>query len=272
MGTHYIYIMKQLIFISHNSKDKPVVEPIAIELAKIFGSDNVFYDSWAIQPGDGVIDKMNVGLEEMVYFLFFISRNSLSSNMVKLEWQNALYKATKGKCKFIPIKLDDCVLPAILLQNLYIDFYNYGLDVGISQLISVLKGENAFVPKQTEFRNVVGKITQESVNHINIEIRATHFQEPIARFLILFSNKNCNVKVNVDSDGFYHGGPNDDIKLNNGSVCNGFFVGLGRALAPNFPLRASIETKNGEILELIGIMRAISEDHFEPVILYKDTK
>lgn len=51
-----------MVFISHNSKDKPIVEPIAIKLATVFGQDKVFYDSWSIQPGDGIIDKMNEGL------------------------------------------------------------------------------------------------------------------------------------------------------------------------------------------------------------------
>ena len=51
-----------MIFLSHNSKDKIIVEPIAIKLREVFGQDNVFYDSWSIQPGDGIIDKMNEGL------------------------------------------------------------------------------------------------------------------------------------------------------------------------------------------------------------------
>ena len=51
-----------MIFISHNCKDKPIVEPIAIKLATVFEQDKVFYDSWSIQPGDGIIDKMSEGL------------------------------------------------------------------------------------------------------------------------------------------------------------------------------------------------------------------
>ena len=46
------------IFISHNYKDKPIIEPVAIKLGEIYGRENVFYDSWTIQPGDGIIDKM----------------------------------------------------------------------------------------------------------------------------------------------------------------------------------------------------------------------
>lgn len=41
------------IFLSHNWKDKKVVGPIAEKLAEIIGKENVFYDSWSIQPGDG---------------------------------------------------------------------------------------------------------------------------------------------------------------------------------------------------------------------------
>ena len=53
--------MSEQIFISHNSLDKSVVEPIAVKLAEVFGKANIFYDSWSIQPGDGIIDKMNIG-------------------------------------------------------------------------------------------------------------------------------------------------------------------------------------------------------------------
>lgn len=68
-----------MIFLSHNFKD-----------GDIFGQENVFYDSWSIQPGDGIIDKMNDGLTQCKLFFFFVSNNSLNSEMVKLEWQNAL--------------------------------------------------------------------------------------------------------------------------------------------------------------------------------------
>ena len=78
-----------MIFISHTAKDKAIVEPIALRLAQVYGQNNVFYDSWSIQPGDGIIDKMNEGLTNCKFFFFFVSKNSLQSNMVKLEWQNA---------------------------------------------------------------------------------------------------------------------------------------------------------------------------------------
>lgn len=59
-----------MIFLSHNYKDKPVVEQVALRLKSIYGIDKVFYDSWSIQPGDGIIDKMNEGLSNCKFFLF----------------------------------------------------------------------------------------------------------------------------------------------------------------------------------------------------------
>jgi len=61
-----------MIFISHTSADKPLIDPIALELAKVFGSENVFYDSWSIQPGDGIIDKIDEALKSCKFFFFFV--------------------------------------------------------------------------------------------------------------------------------------------------------------------------------------------------------
>jgi hypothetical protein len=134
-----------MIFISHTWIDKPLIEPITIKLADIYGQDKVFYDSWSIQPGDGIIDKMNTGLSECKFFLFFVSKNSLNSNMVQLEWQNMLMQSSKNQnIKFIPIKIDDCILPIILLQTLYIDVFGKGLDYALRQMVDVINGNNTF--------------------------------------------------------------------------------------------------------------------------------
>ena len=94
-----------MIFISHTKSDKALVEPVAIRLAQVFGKENIFYDSWSIQPGEGIIDKMNDALSKSRFFFFFVSKNSLNSNMVKLEWQNALYKQTRNQITLIPVKI-----------------------------------------------------------------------------------------------------------------------------------------------------------------------
>ena len=113
-----------MIFISYSHKDKSIISPIAESFRKAFGDEKIFFDQWSIQPGDSIIEKMNNGLAACKVFFFFISKNSLSSKMVSLEWQNALMKSVKTKeIKFIPVKIDDCLMPMILMQNLYINLY-----------------------------------------------------------------------------------------------------------------------------------------------------
>ena len=60
-----------MIFLSHNHLDKPVVEQVALELSQRYGQQNVFYDSWSIQPGQGIIDKMEEGLSKCKFFFLF---------------------------------------------------------------------------------------------------------------------------------------------------------------------------------------------------------
>ena len=107
-----------MIFLSHNKNDKQIVEQVALQLRKIYGQEKIFYDSWSIQPVEGIIDKMNEGITKCKYFFYFVSSNSLKSNMVKMEWQNALFKAATGVIKFIAVRLDNSNMPLIIAQNL----------------------------------------------------------------------------------------------------------------------------------------------------------
>ncbi|WP_341507600.1 toll/interleukin-1 receptor domain-containing protein [Sphingomonas sp. 2378] len=66
------------VFLSHQHGDKPVVEPIAIALKDKLGEANVFYDSWSIKPGEGIIDRMNEGMTAPDFVFFFVSENSLA--------------------------------------------------------------------------------------------------------------------------------------------------------------------------------------------------
>ncbi|MBR7654524.1 toll/interleukin-1 receptor domain-containing protein [Brucella oryzae] len=67
-----------MIFLSHNHQDKQIVEQFAIPLLEALGQDQVFYDSWSIQPGDGIIERMNAGLSDATLFLFFVSKKQFS--------------------------------------------------------------------------------------------------------------------------------------------------------------------------------------------------
>lgn len=255
------------IFISHNSKDKEIIEPIAVGLARVFGKDSVFYDSWSIQPGDGIIEKMNEGLLDCDFFFFFVSKNSLQSNMVKLEWQNALLQATQSTIRLIPVKIDDCLMPPILLQTLYIDIYGKGMEVGFRQIVDVINNKNVFQEQVQTYENVRASIRKNGYSY-SIEIKAITYFEPIARFLVLVDCNPNSILVNCTSDGVRVTGVRNNITLSNGISCNALYESVNRGLAPGFPYNIEISNKNNNDFICYGVMRAITQEEYRmiPVI------
>jgi TIR domain len=242
-----------MIFVSHNKTDKPVVEQFAIRLAAAFGKDKVFYDSWSIQPGDGIVGKMNEALVGCKFFFFFISKHSLCSEMVKLEWQNAIVMMTRGATKFVPIKLDNSVLPPILLQSLYIDLYSNGIDVALRQVIEVATGTNTFQPIMSEFSNLQAYFYVDGTRSF-VEIRAEQFMEPISHFLVLVDNAEGELEVAPDISGMFSSGYAKSFKLIDGRVFGAYRFAIERATVPGHPFVIQIDPKSGAILKFAGVM------------------
>lgn len=252
-----------MIFLSHNKNDKPIVEPIAIRLSSIYGADNVFYDSWSIQPGDGIIDKMNEGLEKASYFFLFVSANSLSSSMVKLEWQNALMKATQGNCKIIPIRLDASLMPSILMQTLYLDMYTNGIEVVLKQIVDIVSGNNTFKPRYNDFSNIEAEI--ETNESIEITIQAIYFMEPTSMYLICTKNTEEELSYKVTSDSVVESGFNKNITLNNGETYNGIFINVFRATTPQNPVIIKLAPKNNANICVELVMKGENNHDFHSI-------
>lgn len=228
-----------MIFISHTHKDKPIVEPIANKLKEVFGQEEIFYDSWSMQPGDGIISKMNEGLSNVDYFLFFASKNSLKSGLVSMEWQNILMKtANNPNIKFIPIKLDDCIMPDILLQTLYIDIYGKGFEFGVLQLINVLQGNSTYDDTLQEFENLRAEVTPVNNQEFIINISAIAYSEPISRFVLVMDNEFDEINGEPIHDNIL----NTDFYPNVIESYNGFYFGVERATTPSLPFSLKIKS------------------------------
>jgi hypothetical protein len=254
-----------MIFLSHNHRDKGLVEDIALTLSHTFGMEKVFYDSWSIQPGDGIIDRMNEGLGNCKFFIFFVSKNSISSNFVKLEWQNALMRVMQSDCKFIPVKLDDCQIPPMLLQALYLSLPSLGPKQVARQIIDVINGNNTFTPISTP-PNVTLRIISKSNNKIEIEIKANYYVEPLVKLMFLCSRECNNFSVSLPSESSHINWPVSEIKTDDGAIHNAYRIELQRALSVGFPLRATLESSDAP-LEFRGVLIAKSEDRYEEITL-----
>lgn len=256
-----------MIFISHNSKDKPIVEQIAIKLAAVFGQDKIFYDSWSIQPGDGIIDKMNEGLSNCKYFFYFVSANSLTSAMVKMEWQNALFIAAQNVIKFIPVRLDQSVLPPIMMQTLYIDLFSNGIEVALRQIIDVVRGSNTFTSPSPTFSNLVAYKYREN-DKLIVECRALYYLEPISNFSFLSFNDVENVEHNVRGENMHSFGSGRDIPLNNGLKVNYITLGLGRGTLPGFPFIVEFTFNAEGTFDIVSVLHQTSTEYFSPIPMF----
>ncbi len=232
-----------MIFLSHTQSDKPIVGTIAQQLAETFGREKVFYDSWSIQPGDGIIDQMNSALTNCKYFFFFVSNQSLQSKMVTLEWQNALYKSTRGEINIIPVKVDNSMMPAILLQTLYIDIFGQGLECAARQIIDVISENNTYHKVENGFHNIRAYLTQKE-NQLLIEFRAEVYMEPHSRYLILLENSRDEIDYKAVGECSYEVEFQEKIQLSNGITSNAISFTRNTATSPHFPFIVEISSKN----------------------------
>lgn len=261
--------MSHRVFLSHNHNDKPLVEAVAVKLATIFGQDQVFYDSWSIRPGDGIIDKMSKGLEAPEFVFFFVSKNSLASSMVKLEWQNALHRATKGKTRLVPVRVDGSEMPAVLKQTLYIDMHTIGLEAAIAQIVSVTQGSASFTPQHLGFSNLTYTWIVGADGAVDITIRASHLLEPNPHFLIGVSNSEQEVGWELAGSSPSMNGFNKDvINLARGGKANGVSLRpLGASLTPDHPVRIRLTKRQSVDLRFECVLHEKAEKQWVEVPL-----
>lgn len=130
--------MEHSIFLCHSSEDKPLVKMIAEKLKK--ESIKVWIDEAEILPGDSIITKIKEGIDKTRFFLAFISENSIKSNWVKYELENALTGEINRKTLVIPAILGECKIPSLLENKHYANFSELdNIDNEISRVVKKIK-------------------------------------------------------------------------------------------------------------------------------------
>ncbi|MEM9544509.1 MAG: TIR domain-containing protein [Bacteroidota bacterium] len=124
------------VFLSHSSKDKPIV----LELAKRLRDDGlkVWLDDWMIKPGDSIPLKIEEGLKDSRVLILCMSQNAFDSEWVSLERHTMLFRDPGNKeRRFIPILLTDCKIPFLLKQYSYLDWSDKS-KIGYHKLLDAL--------------------------------------------------------------------------------------------------------------------------------------
>lgn len=250
-----------MIFLSHTHKDKALVEPFALALSREFGQANVFYDSWSIQPGEGIIDKMNEGLGKTAVMFYFVSANSLHSKMVDLEWQNALMASSKGQIRLIPIRTDGADVPPILRQTVYLDLYNNSLKSMIEMAVKIARGENVFSPQHEDFINIRAHIRRAG-NRIHFRVEALRLREPHCDFMCCIENDPASFSLGMPGMVEYH--RVKGFTLFDGSIVNA--VGMkkaGEVISPGMPIDMVLFSRNDEMPRFIMLLHREGDQYLE---------
>lgn len=113
--------MKPSIFLSHSWEDKEFVRRLAKDLEQV--GAKVWIDEAEISLGDSLINKISEGVDNMDYLAVVLSKTSVQSEWVKKEVNIAMTMEIKNKgVKVLPLIIDDCIIPALLIDKFFADF------------------------------------------------------------------------------------------------------------------------------------------------------
>lgn len=258
-----------MIFISYNHNDEEIVDQIVKRLDIEFGRKNIFYDKWSIQPGDSIIGKMNEGIEKADVFFYFLSSNSLKSKMVSREWQSALMQSINENLKFIPIRIEDCQVPSIMKDILFIDLFNIGILETIEKMKICINESNEYDYLE-EVDNIVANLVIISDNEIEFEIQAKKFIVPNPTFAFFCENKLGTVNYKAISDGLIIRGEVEAIDNFNKKTLEGWSVlllELTRPLTPQRSFKGKILTQE-DSLKFSSIQQLVSETEVKNIPCY----
>lgn len=101
-------------FISHGSPDK---ERFVVGFATRLRESGVdaWVDDWEIAAGDSLVDRIfEDGIGDADVFIVVLSTNTVGRPWVRDELNAAVVRRIEGKCKLIPVVLDDVEVPTSL--------------------------------------------------------------------------------------------------------------------------------------------------------------
>ncbi|MCF7789748.1 MAG: toll/interleukin-1 receptor domain-containing protein [Prosthecobacter sp.] len=165
------------VFLSHSAKDKPTVREIAERLKK--DGLKVWFDEWALKPGDSIPRKIDEGLECSRVLVLCMSANAFGSDWAQLEAGTFRFRDPVNKeTRFIPVRLDASPIKGSLAQFLYIDWRHGKHAKEYPKLLEAVKRQNS---SQTSVDAESKDQTRESVAH-HVKARATEWNRMRSAF------------------------------------------------------------------------------------------
>lgn len=108
------------IFISYSSENRSQVLQFALEMKEDYKL-SYWIDCENILPGDRIVGKINQGLQVSEYVVLWLTRDSLNSEWVGMEWESVLsHQIVSKNSRIIPIIAEKDLSIPPLLTGLYL--------------------------------------------------------------------------------------------------------------------------------------------------------
>jgi len=124
------------VFISYSHQNKEFADKLAANLVK--KKAHVWVDTWELNVGDSIIDKVQSAIQESSALIVIISKASMESEWCKKELSAGFLRELEEKrVVVLPLLLEDCEMPIFLRGKMYADFRN-NFDEGFSKTLEAI--------------------------------------------------------------------------------------------------------------------------------------
>lgn len=121
------------VFVSHATEDNDRFARGFAEGLRENGC-RVWFDEWELLPGDSLVDKVfEEGLKDADVMVVVLSAHSVDKPWVREELNAAFINRIEGRCRLIPVVIDDVAVPEALKSTVWqriddLDHYEEELD------------------------------------------------------------------------------------------------------------------------------------------------
>ncbi|MCX6897706.1 MAG: toll/interleukin-1 receptor domain-containing protein [Verrucomicrobia bacterium] len=130
---------KRVVFLSHNSKDNPMIRRLATDLTT--AGVSVWLHEQRVCAATSVAEKLAQGLVESDWFLIGLSQDAVESAWAKTGLNQVLLdEVAKRGTRLLLLRLTDCKVPKLIVKHAFIDLFT-SYETGLQALIKAIKAE-----------------------------------------------------------------------------------------------------------------------------------
>jgi hypothetical protein len=108
------------LFVSYTGRDKEWAEWLAYRIED-GGSYSAVLQEWDFVPGENYVQRMNDAVQTSVLVVLVMSEAYFRSACCRDEWTAALVGDRTGGGAILPVRVEDCEIPALLRARVYVD-------------------------------------------------------------------------------------------------------------------------------------------------------